>query len=88
MTPVQARMARAALELSLEDLAAEAALPADSVRLVEREGGKPDAASKLRATFEVAGIEFLGEDGVRFQADGARSSRTVPLDQLSAANDE
>lgn len=88
MTPVQARMARAALDLSIEALATEAALSADLVSLAEHDGGKLDAASRLRAVFESAGVEFLGEDGVRLRLRGGQASYTLPLEDLNAANDE
>lgn len=88
MTPVQARMARAALDLSIEALAAEAALPADVVERIEHDGGQRDAASRLRSAFERAGVEFLGDDGVRWRSRDDRASHTLPLDELNAANDE
>ncbi len=58
MTPVQVRMARAALGLSLEQLATEAALSKEAIALLEQGLDRPEAIAKLRATFEVAGIEF------------------------------
>lgn len=86
MTPSQARMARAALGLSVEDLARTAAISVDEIAAAEAGGGEPGLEAKLRATFEGGGVEFLDEDGVRFRGDNA--ARTVPLDELSSANDE
>ncbi len=89
MTPAQGRMARAALDRSIEDLAADASVTVEAVRALESGGGSPDASAKLRATFEAAGIEFLAEDGVKYHRplqgpDGG----TIPIDQLNSENDE
>lgn len=88
MTPVQVRMARAALAATAERLAAEAGVAVDAIATLEREAGRPDLTAKLRATFERAGIEFLDQDGVRLHATGAAGALSVPVDQLSSANDE
>lgn len=89
MTPVQIRMARAALDMSAEDLASKAVVPPDEIEALERgSGGQPEAAAKLRATFETAGVEFLEEDGIRYREGGLRAAKTVPLENLSSANDE
>ena len=80
-------MARAALDKSIEELSAEAALTAEDVTATERGGGKPDVAAKLRATFEVAGVEFLDETGIKLRSQ-AGSAQTVPLETLNSANDE
>ena len=88
MTPVQVRMARAALALTVGQLASRAALQVEAVEMIERGTGRPDAAAKLRTTLESAGVEFLGEDGVRFHAESLGAAQTVPLEQLNSANDE
>lgn len=88
MTPAQVRMARAALGISVEQLARESVVPEDAVLALEGGAGQPDAAAKLRATFEGAGVEFLGEDGVRFHERAPAAAGTVPLEDLSSANDE
>ena len=88
MTPVQLRMARAALGLTVEDLASRAAVQSDVVEMLERGTGRPDASAKLRTTLESAGVEFLGEDGARLRDSHYAAGNTVPLEQLSSANDE
>ncbi len=88
MTPAQVRMARAALGLTVERLARDAGLPPRAIAALEQGHGEPDAAAKLRATFEVAGVEFLGEDGVTFRDGRPDAAQTLPLEELNAANDE
>ena len=88
MTPVQVRMARAALAVTAEQLAARAAIEVEAIATLERDAGRPDLTARLRSTFEQAGIEFLDQDGVRLHATGAVGALSVPVDQLSSANDE
>lgn len=88
MTPVQIRMARAALELTLDDLAGKAYVPVGEVEALESGGGNPDVAAKLRAFFDAAGVELLGETGVGFDEKARNAARTVPLGELNSANDE
>lgn len=88
MSPVQIRMARAALELSAEQLASKAAIGVEAVERLEQGNGSPDAEAKLRATLEGAGVEFLAQDGVKFHPVDLSAAASVPLDQLSSANDE
>ena len=87
MTPVQVRMARAALDLTPEDLSRKAGLSVQDLHELERGGQDGSASAKLRTTFEGAGIAFLDEDGVRFDAR-LRAGATVPLDQMNSYNDE
>ena len=87
MTPVQVRMARAALDLTSEALSREAGLAAGDIERLEHGGQDGAVSAKLRATFEGAGISFLGEDGVRFDAR-QQQARTVPLEAMNSANDE
>ena len=87
MTPVQVRMARAALDLTQEALSREAGLSPMDVEQLERGGEAGAASAKLRATFEGAGISFLDADGVRFDAR-QRQPLTVPLEAMNSANDE
>lgn len=86
MTPVQARMARAALDLSEQQLSRDTAVRAEDIEALERGAGSPDVAAKLRVTFEGAGIEFIGEDSVRHA--GRRDGGTIPLEALNSENDE
>lgn len=87
MTPAQVRMARAALDLSMEQLATDAAIDAKEIVALERGGGSPDVSAKLRATFEGAGIEFLAEDGVK-QHPQMKDSGRIAVENLNSANDE
>ena len=87
MTPVQVRMARAALDLTSEALSREAGLSAADVAQLEHGGQDGAASAKLRSTFEAAGISFLEADGVRFDARQG-GARTVPLEAMNSANDE
>ena len=66
ITPAQIRGARAMLDWSLTDLAKAAEV---SVSTVKRLGdGRPDIVSpmkvgQIRVALELAGIEFLGDEG-------------------------
>lgn len=88
MSPVQVRMARAALAVTAEQLAARAAIEVEAIATLEQDGGRPDQTAKLRAAFERAGIEFLDQDGVRLRAARPAEAISLPVDQLSSANDE
>ena len=76
ISPAQCRMARAALELGVRDLASLAGVSAMTVTRFENghSAGYPETLSKLRAALEVAGVEFIpangGGAGVRLR-DGA-----------------
>ena len=48
MTPVQVRMARAALDLTIEDLSKEAGLKPDDLQQLEHGGSEGAASAKLR----------------------------------------
>ena len=87
MTPVQVRMARAALDMTPEALSREAGLSPEDVAGLERGGAEGAASAKLRATFEAAGIAFLDGDGVRFDPRQA-AAQTVPLEEMNSYNDE
>ena len=86
MTPVQVRMARAALDMTSEALSRAAGLSPEDVAQLERGGQEGAASAKLRATFEAAGIAFLAEDGVRY--DSRQAAATVPLEEMNSYNDE
>lgn len=87
MTPVQVRMARAALDITAEDLSRRAGLSLQDLAQLERGGEEGAASAKLRTTFEGAGVSFLDGDGVRFDA-GRAMARTVPLEEMNSYNDE
>jgi transcriptional regulator with XRE-family HTH domain len=86
MTPVQVRMARAALDMTAEALSRAAGLSPEEVGQLERGGQEGAASAKLRATFEAAGIAFLEADGVRY--DSRQTAATVPLEEMNSYNDE
>ena len=73
MEPEQVRMARAALQLGVRDLAEKAEIsPSTLSRFETGKGGMNAATAKrLRLTLESAGIEFIAENGggagVRFR---------------------
>ena len=87
MTPVQLRMSRAALEMSIETLAQKVAVGADEIAALEQGSGSPDLDAKVRVYFESAGLSYKDETGVSFD-DTKAMAGTVPLDQLNSANDE
>jgi transcriptional regulator with XRE-family HTH domain len=65
ITPEQCRMARAALQIGVRDLAKLAGVSAMTVTRFEN--GHSDGAAvtleKLRAALEAAGVEFIAENG-------------------------
>jgi transcriptional regulator with XRE-family HTH domain len=66
MTAAQARMARAALKLTVREFAALAGISHNTV--VRIEADLPTNASTrfaIRAAFEKAGIEFIDDSGVK-----------------------
>lgn len=65
LTPAQCRMARAALQIGVRDLARLAALSAMTVTRFEnaRSSGAPETQAALRAALEAAGIAFIEANG-------------------------
>ena len=63
--PAQVRMARAALNWSLADLAKVAGVHRNTISNFETEryGGSADALEAIRAALEAAGVEFIAENG-------------------------
>jgi transcriptional regulator with XRE-family HTH domain len=61
---LQIRMARAALGLSLQELAVSAGLSEKTIRRLEADGRSANASMKtinaLKSALEAAGIEFIG----------------------------
>lgn len=87
MQPIQLKMARAALDLSVDQLASRAGLShVDVARVESGEDGDGQAGGRLRAVLEQEGIEFIDEDAVRARSQPAAG--VVPLEDLSSANDE
>ena len=80
MLPAQCKMARAALGLSVRELAELADLSADTVTRFEAgEAVKPRTVGAIQQALEAAGVEFLGgsRPGVRIR-DHWRISRRGP----------
>jgi transcriptional regulator with XRE-family HTH domain len=68
MTPVQLRMARAAVGWSVRELAAKAGITANTVTRIENGAdAKQSTIDRLRRALEAAGVEFTNGDqpGVR-----------------------
>jgi transcriptional regulator with XRE-family HTH domain len=64
MSPLQCRMARAALGLGVRELAAAAKVSTDTVARFERgEDLKERTIEALQRVFETAGVEFIEENG-------------------------
>jgi len=73
MNPVQCRMARAALGWGVLDLSKEAKISTQTIVRFERgEPLKQSTVDLIRNTFEIAGIEFIPENG---GGPGVRLSR-------------
>lgn len=68
MTPVQTKMARAALGWGVRDLSAQAGVSVDTITRLERgEQLQPRTIAAIRAALEAVGIEFI-TDGVRINS--------------------
>jgi transcriptional regulator with XRE-family HTH domain len=79
MSPVQCRMARAALGLGVREVAAAAKVSTDTVARFERgEDLKERTIEALQRTFEAAGVEFIDENG---GGPGVRLRRRQPKKQ-------
>lgn len=65
LTPSQCRMARAALQIGVRDLAQLAGLSAMTVTRFEnaRTSGAPETQDALRKALETAGVIFIEENG-------------------------
>jgi transcriptional regulator with XRE-family HTH domain len=64
MTPVQMRMARAALGWGVRELAEKAGVTANTVTRIENgSDAKQSTVAALRAALESAGVEFIPETG-------------------------
>ena len=67
LTPIQCRMARAALGLGVRELGELAGVAAMTVTRFENErsSGAEDSQKKMRRALEKAGVEFIEENGGR-----------------------
>jgi transcriptional regulator with XRE-family HTH domain len=76
ITPVQCRMARAALNWGVRDLAREANVNPSTVTRIEA-GGKaiPSTLAAIRRTLEAAGVIFIEENG---EGPGVRMRKRLP----------
>ncbi len=64
MTPEQCRMARAALNLGVRELAAAADVSTNTITRLERgESLYPRTVEAIRTALESAGVEFIAENG-------------------------
>ena len=64
MTPEQCKMARAALNLGVRELASAANVSTNTIIRLERgETLYPRTVASIRAALEVAGVEFIEENG-------------------------
>ena len=65
IAPVQSRMARVALNWSLQELADQAAVGIATVARFETGASKPTRTTllRLRRTFEAAGVVFIDQNG-------------------------
>jgi transcriptional regulator with XRE-family HTH domain len=64
MSPIQCRMARSALGLTVRELAAAAKVSADTVARFERgDDLKERTIEALQRTLEAAGVDFIDENG-------------------------
>jgi transcriptional regulator with XRE-family HTH domain len=64
MKPVQLKMARAAIGWGVRDLAKKAGVTANTVTRIENGAdAKQSTIDKLRQALEVAGVEFIDENG-------------------------
>lgn len=65
LTPIQSRMARAALLLGVRDLAEKSGMSAMTVTRFENghSGGSSETQAALKSAFEAAGVEFIAENG-------------------------
>jgi transcriptional regulator with XRE-family HTH domain len=77
ISPAQCRMARAALELGVRDLAELAGVSAMTVTRFENghSQGYPETLSKLQGALENAGVIFVEENG---EGPGVRLKKTAP----------
>jgi DNA-binding XRE family transcriptional regulator len=66
LTPIQSKMARAALNWSVRDLAKRAHISANTVVRFENEQHEPNATTVLgiKQAFEAAGVRFQDDGGI------------------------
>lgn len=69
VTSAQVRMARAALNWTVRDLAEASGLHRNTITNIEvgRYAGNQESLALIESVLERAGIEFIGENGVRLR---------------------
>jgi DNA-binding XRE family transcriptional regulator len=79
ITPAQIRGARAMLAMSADRLAKLARVHRRTIRAVERGDVEPQrgTAERIAKALESAGIEFLGDEGVRRKCQSGISENRV-----------
>lgn len=97
LTSEQIRAARAMLRISVEWLAKDAGLPAETISAIEAGDGPVGdnfhgPAGPIRRALEAAGIEFIDADdeggaGIRFRRP-QRHQEGIRPENLTAANDD
>ena len=86
MQPVQIKMARAALGLGAEDLAAQAGVSAATIADLEKgSSAEPEALQALNLFLASRGIELIDGDGVR--ATAGQGQESISVDELTTGND-
>lgn len=93
MLAVQSKMARVALGLGVRELAELAKVSPDTIARLERgEVLKERTVAAVRLALEAAGVIFVDENGegpgVRLRKSSAAEPATIPIEDLSAQNDE
>jgi transcriptional regulator with XRE-family HTH domain len=91
MTPEQCRMARAGLSIGVRELAEAARVSIGTVSRFEAGQGVPDMTVGLfQKALERAGAEFVAEgaDAGVWLRRSRNNDGSIPLEQLSAENDE
>jgi transcriptional regulator with XRE-family HTH domain len=93
MLSIQCKMARAALDLGVRDLAQLAKVSADTIARFERgEILKERTVDSIQLALQAAGIEFIPENGssgigVRLQKPSTPGA-AIEVEDLNSANDE
>ncbi|MGA2795522.1 MAG: transcriptional regulator [Roseiarcus sp.] len=91
MSPEQCKMARAGLSIGVRELAESARVSIGTVSRFEAGQGVPDMTVGLfQKALERAGAEFVseGDDTGVWLRRSAKAVETIPIEQLSAQNDE
>jgi transcriptional regulator with XRE-family HTH domain len=92
MTPVQIKMARAAVGWGVRELAKKAGITANTVTRIENgSDAKQSTIETIRRALEAAGVEFTNGDapGVKLRKGPIGDpSATIPVKDLNTSNDE